>query len=133
MLGGDLDNTLAPSIGIRFERVIKTEEGKLNKAAKGFLESLDVWSRANFYIITTAETRKCLAFLVKWRVPYNKVIGVESSLEIPDVARENDFIVYYDLDKDVLQNINTRGNKKTKGELWTLQEASSQDSLMTEG
>lgn len=124
MRGGDLSNDLAPAIGIRFERVLRTEEGRLNKAAKAFIERISSVD-ANIFIVTTGDRRKALAFLTKWRVLFSQVVQADSTLEIPDICREQDFITYYDLDKAIIQNLNTRGNKKTKGELWTLVEVSS--------
>lgn len=118
MLKGELSNELAPAVGVRFERILKTEEGKLNKQGKGFLEKL-MGLDINTYIITTQDRRRVMAFLAKWRVPYTNVFEADTKYEIPDIAREQDMITYYDVDVPVLQNINTRGNKKVKGELWT--------------
>lgn len=118
MKDGDLSNEIAPIVGIRFERVLKTEEGKLNKKAKGFIESfmnLDV----NVYILTMTDSRKTMAFLTKWAVPYNKVISVDSPFEVADVVREHDMLYYYDVDRDVLQNVNSRGGGKVKVQQWT--------------
>lgn len=108
MKGGDISNDPAPAMGIRFERVIKTSEGKLNRTAKAFIETLGRLE-CNIHIITTEDPRRCMAFLVKWRVPFTRVIGADSTLEIPDICREQHLLTYYDLDKDILQNVNSRG------------------------
>lgn len=118
MKGGNLSNELAATVGIRFERLVKTEEGKLNKDLKGYLQAvmkLDI----NVYVITTGAPRKAMAFMTKWQVPYNQVVAADSTLEIPDIVRENDMVSYYDVDTHIVQNINSRGNVKTKGVLWT--------------
>lgn len=123
MRGGDLSNELAPAIGFRFEEVIKTAEGKLNRAAKGFIEQVGRLN-TNIYIITTGPQRKALAFIVKWGIPYTHVIEAETRLEVADIAREHDLITFFDVDTEVILNLNTRGNKKVKGELWTHREVS---------
>lgn len=118
MRGGDLSNEIAPAIAMRFERVIKTEEGKLNKAAKAYLQTIhriDV----NVYIITTGPERKAIAFLMKWGVPYFRVIECTSTLEIADVCREMDVLTYYDYDVELLNNINSRGHGKIEAKQWT--------------
>lgn len=118
MLGGDLSNEMAAGVGFRFERVIKTEEGKLNKSAKAHIQNilrLDV----NLYIITTGDFRKAVAFCVKWGVPYSRILEAAGPLEIPDIVRENDMLTYYDMDQFVLQNINSRGHGKVQAQLWT--------------
>lgn len=118
MRGGDLSNEQAAGLGMRFERVIKTEEGKLNRAAKAYLQTimrLDV----NVFIITTGDFRKAVAFCVKWGIPYTRVVEAAGTLEIPDIVRENDLVTYYDLDQFVLQNINSRGHGKVDAKLWT--------------
>lgn len=119
MRGGDLSNEVAAGIGIRFERVIRTEdEGKLNRAAKDYLlkiGNVDV----NSYIITTNNYRKAAAFCHKWGVPYTRIIEAAGPLEIPDIVRENDLVTYWDLDKFVLDNINSRGHGKVDARLWT--------------
>lgn len=117
MRGGDISNEPAPAMGIRFERVIKTDEGKLNRAAKAYLERLASMD-LTIYIITTGDKRKCLSFLVKWGVVYNNVVEADSLLEISDIARENQFITYYDVDTDVLHNVRSRGQNRTAAELW---------------
>lgn len=117
MKHGDLSNEIAPGVGIRFENIIKTEEGVLNKAAKSYLEVLsgvDVM----IYVLTTGEERKTMAFLYKWAVPYNKVLAVDSLFEIADVCREQKFISYYDVDRDVLHNVRSRGQQRTAAEYW---------------
>lgn len=123
MRAGDISDEVAPAIGLRFERVIKTEEGKLNRSAKAYLLSiarLDV----NIHILTTGDPRRCMAFCLKWGVPYHRVIGCESTLEIPDVCREQDLLTFYDMDKTILQNINSRGYGKIEAKQWTSVEVS---------
>lgn len=114
---GDLSREAAASIGVRFEGVIKTQEGKLNRAAKSFLERLEQLD-VMLYVITSGDYRKCLAFLVKWNVPYNKVISVDSLFEIADVCREQEFISYYDADKDIVYNVKSRGKERVAAEIW---------------
>lgn len=118
MLHGELSNETAPGVGMRFERVIKTEEGKLNRSAKAYLQSINRLD-VNLYIITTGDRRKVLAFLVKWGVPYYEVVSADSLFEIADICRELELLTYYDVDKDVLHNVGKRGKIPTKGELWT--------------
>lgn len=124
MRGGDLSNEVAPAMGIRFERVVKTEEGRLNKALKGYLQSLSRSVDVNVYIISTTERRKALSFLLKWAVPYNEVIHADSLIEIPDIVREHNMLTYYDLDRNVVQNVNSRGSGKIDAKLWTLVQVS---------
>lgn len=119
MRGGDLSSDIAPSVGIRFERVIKTEEGRLNRSAKAYLQSL-LRLDVNVYIITLGDSRRCMAFCAKWGVPYTRVIGADSTLEIPDIVRENDLLSYYDMDETILQNVNSRGTGKVEVKLWTV-------------
>lgn len=121
MKGGDLSNESAPGMGVRFEKVIKTEEGKLNKSLKGYLQYVTRSVDVNIFVITTNDRRRALAFLTKWGVPYNEVIEADSSLEIPDIVRENNLLTYFDLDKELLSNIKARGNEKVRAELWTSQ------------
>lgn len=118
MLNGDIGNELAPSVGCRFERVIRTEEGKLNRSAKAYLETIGR-TISNVYLITTGDRRKCMAFCIKWAVPYFQVIECQSTLEIADVVREHDMLYYYDMDVPVLQNVNSRGAGKVEAKLWT--------------
>lgn len=118
MRNGDLGNELAPSVGCRFERVIKTDEGKLNRSAKAYLETIGR-SLCNVYIITTGDRRKCMSFCAKWGVPYFQVIEAETTFEISDVVREHDMLYYYDMDREILQNVNSRGQGKVKAQLWT--------------
>lgn len=120
---GDLSNELAPGLGFRFERVLKTKEGKLNRAAKAYIESvgrLDV----NVYIITTGDERKARLFLYKWGVVYYRLIQADSLLEIPDICNENKLLTYYDTDVNVLQNVRARGRERVEAKLWTAQEVS---------
>lgn len=123
MKGGDLSNDLAPIVAIRFERLIKTEEGKLNKHMKGFIQKLIGRLDVNVYIITTGNARKCLAFLVKWGVPFSRVLQADSTLEVPDIVNENYVITYYDVDTDMIQNVNSRARKGVKAIQWTHREA----------
>lgn len=118
MRHGDLSNELAPAIGIRFEGVIKTEEGKLNKAAKAFLSSRSLQD-INTYIITTGARRSALAFCVKWHIPYTDIIQADSTLEVPDIVREHDMIQYWDTDNLILQNVNSRGSGRVEVKQWT--------------
>lgn len=118
MRGGDLSNEAAVGVGIRFERVIKTEEGKLNSSAKDYIHEI-MWVDLNVYLITTGDLRKAAAFCLKWGVPYSKIIEAAGPLEIPDIVRENDLVTYYDMDQMVLQNINSRGHGKVQVQLWT--------------
>lgn len=120
MRHGNISNELAPSVGMRFERVIKTEEGKLNRAAKAFLSSKAL-ADINTYIITTGEYRKALAFCVKWHIPYTAIIKADSTLEVPDIVREHDMVQYWDTDINILQNVNSRGSGKVDVNQWTLE------------
>lgn len=118
---GDLSTELAPCFGVRFEKVIKTDEGRVNKGAKAFLEqvaALDVI----LVIITTGDARKAMAFMVKWNVPFTRVIAADSFFEVADLVRENDMMTYYDADRDVLNNVNSRGGGKVEVKQWTFQE-----------
>lgn len=118
MFKGDLDNQLAQGIGVRFEECIKRQDGSLDRSMKA---SMLTWMRnidANIYVITTGNERKAAAFCLKWGVPYSKVIPVDSTLEIPDVVREMDMRSYWDQDKSILQNVNTRGHGKIRVEQW---------------
>lgn len=118
MRDGDLSNDIAPGIGMRFEGVIKTDEGKLNRAAKAYLLSisrLDV----NVFIITTGDTRRCMAFCLKWGVPYYRVIDASSIHEIPTIVREMNLLTYYDSEKTILQNVNSRGHGNIEVKEWT--------------
>lgn len=126
MRGGDLSNEIAPGIGIRFERIIKTEEGRLNKKAKGFLEDL-ASVEYNVYIITTGDRRKCLQFLTKWRIPYSDVFAAETDYEVADIVREHDMLTYWDIDREMLNSVNSRGPGNIKVEQWTLVSDISQD------
>lgn len=117
MLGGDISNETAPGVGVRFERIIRTQQGRLNRSAKAYLQSL-VQLDVNIHIITTGDSRKCMAFCAKWAVPYSKVIAAESDLEIPDIVNENVFIYYYDVDKNLLSNVNSR-SRGSEAKLWT--------------
>lgn len=122
MKGGDLSNEVAPGVGMRFERCIKTVEGRLNRSAKAYLESLghiDV----NIYIITTGDYRKALAFCVKWAIPCLRVIKADSLLEIPDICNENHLLTYYDMDVNVLQNVRAR-SRGVEAKAWTSVEIS---------
>lgn len=119
MRGGDLSNEPATSVGIRFERVIKTSEGKLNRSAKAHMEHMSGSIDVNIYVYTTGDRRTAMAFLVKWGVPYRDVIGVDSDLELAEVVREMDLMTYYDIDRNVLQNINSRGTGRIDTQEWT--------------
>lgn len=115
---GDISNEPAPTVGIRFERIIKTDEGKLNMKAKGYLQS--IWRLdINIAVITTGDERKALSFLSKWGVPYNRIIRAIAPYEVADVVRANDMVEYYDVDKDVLQNVISRGGRKVSVKEWT--------------
>lgn len=118
MRGGDLSNELAATVGMRFERVIKTEEGKLNRSAKAYLQSINRLD-VNVVIITTGPVRLAASFCLKWGVPYFRIIPAESPLEVPDIVREMDMINYYDIDRDILQNVNSRGGGKVQVKQWT--------------
>lgn len=104
---GDLSNEMAPATGFRFEGIIKTADGHLNSHGKGFLMSLMADSRFNCYLVTTKDPRKAHAFCLKWGVPYSSIIEVVE-LEIPDVVRERKMVAYWDMDKEVLLNVNAR-------------------------
>lgn len=117
MRNGDLSDEIAPGIGLRFEGIVKTEEGKLNRSAKAYLQSiarLDV----NVYLITTGDPRRCMAFCVKWGVLGYKVINVTSTLEIPDVVREMGLLTYYDIDDNILANVRSRGQNRVEALRW---------------
>lgn len=118
MRGGNISNDIAPAIGFRFERLIKTEEGKLNRHVKGYIEQVIGDLDLNVYIITTNGQRKALSFCYKWGIPYTRIIQADSLLEIPEIVNENSLLTYYDLDLDVVQNVNSRGRKGVKAELW---------------
>lgn len=118
---GDLSNEVAPAVGIRFEHVIRTGDGKLNRSAKAFLETL-LRMDSNVYIITTGPERKAMSFLFKWAVPYTRVIEAESLIEIPLICNEHALLTYYDVDNDILQNVRARGKERTKAALWTARE-----------
>lgn len=118
MRGGNISNDVAPAIGFRFERLIKTEEGKLNRHVKGYIEQVLGDLDLNVYIITTNGQRKALSFCYKWGIPYTRIIQADSVLEIPDIANENTLLTYYDLDLDVVQNVNSRARKEVKAEQW---------------
>lgn len=118
MRNGDLSNEIAPTVGMRFERVIKTGEGKLNRSAKAYLQSINRLD-INVVIITTGADRLAAAFCYKWGVPYFRVVPAESPLEIPDIVREMNMMTYYDLDTDILQNVNSRGGGKVEVKQWT--------------
>lgn len=122
MRQGDLSQDLAPAVGFRFERLIRTEQGKLNKAVKGFIQNVLGRLDSNVYIITTEDERKAIAFCVKWGVPYTRVIQADSLLEIPDICIENHLVSYYDYDTHVLQNVRARGKERTDAIQWTQQE-----------
>jgi hypothetical protein len=122
MKGGDIDNDLAPGVGIRFEGIIKSAEGKLNQTARGYLVGITRTVDCNVYIITTQSERLAAAFCLKWGVPYHRIIPAVSELEIPDICRAMELLTYYDVDQRVLTNINARGSGKIKAELWTSQE-----------
>lgn len=124
MRAGDISNEVAPAVGIRFERVIRTEEGKLNRAAKAWIQAIIGELDCNVYIITTADERKARSFLYKWNVPYTRVIEAVSTLEIPDITRENELLTYHDIDLDILQNVRARGAKQTEAKQWTVVEIS---------
>lgn len=124
MRGGDLSNEVAPTIGMRFERVLRTEEGRLNRSAKAYLESLSRGLGVNVCILTTGDHRKARAFCYKWSIPYNEIVECESTLEIPDVCREKDLLTYYDYDVHILQNVNSRGYGKVDAKQWTAVEVS---------
>lgn len=117
MLRGDLTNEPAPGVGIRFERVVKTEEGKLNNSVKSHLQYIVRNVDANIYIITTENSRKAAAFCVKWGVPYRQIVEAVSDLEIPDICNHMELLQYYDLDQRVVQNVNSR-SRGCRAELW---------------
>lgn len=108
---------------MRFEGAIKTDEGKLNRAAKAYLEKIQDLE-LTIFVLTTGDYRKCLAYLVKWGIPYHEVIAVDSLFEIADICREHKFVTYYDTDKDVLYNVRTRGKEQVSAELWDKYEVS---------
>lgn len=122
MRGGDLSYDLAPGIGFRFERVVKTEEGKLNRAAKAYMEQVIGKTDSNIYIITTEDERKALLFLVKWKIPYSRLIKADSELEIAQICVENTLLTYYDYDLHVLNNVRSRGKERVQAEQWTKHE-----------
>lgn len=122
MKHGDLSIDLAPAVGFRFERLIKTEEGRLNKSVKAFIENVIGHLDANVYIITSGNERKCRAFLLKWGIVYTRVIEAESPLEIPSICIENRLATYYDYDLDILQNVRARGKDRVEAIQWTMQE-----------
>lgn len=122
MKGGDLSNELAPPTGIRFERLIKTEEGKLNRPLKGFIQNIARLD-TNILIITTGNERLAVSFLVKWGIPYGRVIEAVSTLEIPDIVNETGMLTYYDIDVDVIQNVNSRARKGVRAQQWMSLEA----------
>lgn len=123
MRSGDISNEPASAVGMRFERVIKTEEGKLNRSAKAHLQYLGRLN-INRYVITTGDSRKAIAFLYKWDVPYFRVISADSTLEIPEIVREHDMLAYYDADREIVNNVNSRGHGKVDAKLWTSVEVS---------
>lgn len=119
MRGGDLSNELAPIVGMRFEGVVKTGGGKLNRAAKAFAQNLVMNAGYNIYIITTGNHRKALMFCVKWGFPWTQVLEADSVLEIPDICIENELRSYYDVDDQVLSNVRGRGKERVQAEQWT--------------
>lgn len=123
MRGGDISDEIAPGFGIRFERVIKTDEGKLNRAAKAYLLSIQRLD-ANIFILTTGDPRRAMAFCSKWGVPYFQIIGADSELELADICREKALVTYYDMDDRVLQNVRSRGMERVEAKLWTSVEVS---------
>lgn len=120
---GDISNERAAGMGIRFELIVRGQDGSLNKQGKGFLERL-ASSEFNIYVITTGDKRKTLAYLAKWNVPYNYVLDAETLFEIADLCIEHKLIQYYDTDTHVVSNVISRGKQRTEGVLWTLEESS---------
>lgn len=115
MRGGDLSNELAPYVGIRFERVIKTEEGLLNRAAKAYIEKI-LRTDVNLVVITN-DRRKALAFLTKWHVPYTQVVQADSRFEIPRICAEWNLISYFDVEPDAIQDVNSI-SRSTAAQMW---------------
>lgn len=113
MRGGDLSNHPAPSVAVRYEEVIRTHDGALNRAAKAYLQNLWRELNVNVHILTTESARRAMAFCVKWGVPYTKVIET-NPLEIPLLCLENEYATYYDRDKEVLSNVDARASHVTR-------------------
>ncbi len=82
MRDGDLSNELAATIGMRFDRVIKTEEGKLNRSAKAYLLSINRLD-VNCVLITTGSDRLAASFCFKWGVPYFRIVQATHLSKFP--------------------------------------------------
>lgn len=115
MRGGDLSNQLAPYVGIRFERIIKTDEGQLNRSAKAYMERI-LGKEVNLVVISN-DKRKALAFLTKWHIPYTQVLQADSRFEIPRLCQEWKLISYFDVDPDTIQDVNSL-SRETVAQLW---------------
>lgn len=116
MRGGELSNELGTTLGIRFENVVY-DFGKVNQPGKAFLEHLQS-TNINVYLVTLLEERKAHAWCYKWGIVYQRVIQADSTLEIPDIAVANKFLVYYDTDDRILEAVSARGNPQTKAVKW---------------
>lgn len=117
MRGGDLSNDMAPYVAFSFDRVVKRPDGKLDPRAKGLLLQF-MESDKNVLLITEEDKRKCMAFCMKWGVPWNQVIEVDSVFEIPDVCREIDVLWYWDTSDKILSSVRARGGLQVKVERW---------------
>lgn len=120
MRGGNLSNDVARGIGVRFEGVLKTQSGGFSTEGKRYLESVGSLE-INRFIITTGSERKAMAFCYKWSIPYFRVIEASSDLEIANICNEHAFLFYYDVDRRVIENVNSR-SRGVKAIQWTSQE-----------
>ena len=125
---GNLSNTLARPVGVRFEAVVYNF-GKVNPPGKALCERL-LTQDCNLYLYSSLFERKVKAVCYKWSIPYSRVYGDLSPLEIPELVWAHKLVLYIDTDDRLLQGISERGNPQVETKKWTQPlESSAQDVL----
>lgn len=113
MKNGNLSDRPSPAIAFRFEGILKTQTGQLNRAGKAKVEDIFNKRDCNIYIVTTEDDRKAKLFCIKWGIPYAHIVVADSKLEIPLICLENKLLRYYDSDKDIVSNVKARAQHVT--------------------
>lgn len=118
MRHGDLSKAMVPSIAVRWEYVVwDPTGGKPNLVGKAHLEKL-YNNELLVILITSADERKAKAKCYKWNIPYSKLLGVDSVLEIPEIAQAHKIIAYWDVDQRVLDNVKSSGPAQIETFKW---------------
>ena len=118
MKHGDISAASAPIVGVRFEAIVRNFTNNTpNQKGVAYLESL-LNLDCSILLLTLMDRRKALAFCYKWNVPYQKLVQIDSVLEIPQLLQAHKAQIYWDTNSKVIENVRSSGPIQINAKLW---------------